>query len=227
MDTCGMVPACPIRSELSFAGIEAGVLHTLLLAAWAGAERCRVPPPRVRVRQMRIHGRCGRRADRGGGASRPRPQQHGSGRPCARRSDDPLATLTALWLLQQPVRRSAFDRALPRLVDPSPGGHRRESAGEVVALIDVRPYASDDGASGWVVSDLSPHLDTGFADAARFRARGVHGLDHSGPADHPAARWTELLILVPAVASRASIWPSTPRPWSPPTSTPALSSWPR
>ncbi len=77
---------------------------------------------------------------------------------------DPLATLTALWLLQQPVRRSAFDRALPRLVDPLTGaGIVEESAGEVVALLDVRPYASDDGASGWVVSDLSPHLDSRIA----------------------------------------------------------------
>ena len=54
-----------------------------------------------------------------------------------------------------------LDRALPGLVDPLIGaGILRESAGEVVALLDMRPYASDDGASGWVVSDLSPHLDT-------------------------------------------------------------------
>jgi predicted RNA methylase len=26
--------------------------------------------------------------------------------------------------------------------------------------MDIRPYASDDGASGWIVSDLSPNLDT-------------------------------------------------------------------
>ena len=74
---------------------------------------------------------------------------------------DPLATLTALWVLQQPAPRPALDRALPGLVDPLIGaGILRESAGEVVALLDMRPYASDDGASGWVVSDLSPHLDT-------------------------------------------------------------------
>jgi methylase of polypeptide subunit release factors len=74
---------------------------------------------------------------------------------------DPLATLTVLWVLQQPVPRPALDRALAGLVDPLIGaGILRESAGEVVALLDIRPYASDDGASGWVVSDLSPHLDT-------------------------------------------------------------------
>jgi methylase of polypeptide subunit release factors len=74
---------------------------------------------------------------------------------------DPLATLTMLWVLQQPVPRAAVDRALVGLVDPLiSAGILRESAAEVVALLDVRPYASDDGASGWVFSDLSPQLDT-------------------------------------------------------------------
>lgn len=74
---------------------------------------------------------------------------------------DPLSTLTMLWVLQQAVPRPAGDRALSGLVDPLIGaGILRESAGEIVALLDIRPYASDDGASGWVASDLSPHLDT-------------------------------------------------------------------
>jgi methylase of polypeptide subunit release factors len=77
---------------------------------------------------------------------------------------EPLATLTALWLLQQPVPRPALDRALPRLVEPLIGaGIVEESAGDIVARLDIRPYGSDDGASGWVVSDLSPHLDTRIA----------------------------------------------------------------
>jgi methylase of polypeptide subunit release factors len=77
---------------------------------------------------------------------------------------DPLAVLTLLWVLQQPVHRTALDRALSGLVEPLIlAGILRESAGEVTALLDIRPYASDDGASGWVVSDLSPNLDTMIA----------------------------------------------------------------
>src|SRR5205085_1191117 len=69
--------------------------------------------------------------------------------------DDPLATLTRLWLLQDDVPRRDLDRALPGLV-PTLAGAGLLDAGEqrVRALVDVRPYASDDGASGWVASDL-------------------------------------------------------------------------
>jgi methylase of polypeptide subunit release factors len=75
--------------------------------------------------------------------------------------NDPLAVLTSVWVLQQPVPRPALERALPDLVDPLLGaGILRESAGEVIALLDIRPYASDDGASGWLASDLAPNLNT-------------------------------------------------------------------
>jgi hypothetical protein len=74
---------------------------------------------------------------------------------------DPLAVLTRLWLLQQTVSLEALDRALPGLVAPLVEAGVLSAAGrEVRAAVDVRPYASDDGASGWVVSDLSPNLDT-------------------------------------------------------------------
>ncbi len=74
---------------------------------------------------------------------------------------DPIATLTALWPLQRPVRRAAAEKALPGLVEPLiSAGVLRGDADEVRAEIDIRPYASDDGASGWIVSDLSPNLDT-------------------------------------------------------------------
>jgi hypothetical protein len=75
--------------------------------------------------------------------------------------DDAIATLTALWPLQQPVPRVAVERALPGLVEPLvAAGILSGTEAEIRAEIDVRPYSSDDGASGWVVSDLSPNLDT-------------------------------------------------------------------
>jgi methylase of polypeptide subunit release factors len=75
--------------------------------------------------------------------------------------DDPLATLTRFWLLQERVRRRDLDRALPDLVPAlARAGILAADEDSVVALVDVRPYASDDGASGWVASDLTPGLDT-------------------------------------------------------------------
>ncbi|MGI3785122.1 MAG: DUF7059 domain-containing protein, partial [Janthinobacterium lividum] len=75
--------------------------------------------------------------------------------------DDPLATLTRLWLLQDRVPRRDLDRALPGLVpDLAQAGILAVDDDDAVALIDLRPYASDDGASGWIASDLTPGLDT-------------------------------------------------------------------
>ena len=73
---------------------------------------------------------------------------------------DPIAILTSLWPLQQPVGRDDAERALPGLVQPLiDAGMLSGSANEVRAEVDIRPYGSDDGAGGWVVSDLSPNLD--------------------------------------------------------------------
>ncbi len=72
---------------------------------------------------------------------------------------DPLATLTRLWLLQVPVGAAAADRALPGLVEPLCAlGLLDRAGGEVRALIDVRPYATED-RDLWVASDLTPGLD--------------------------------------------------------------------
>ncbi len=74
---------------------------------------------------------------------------------------DPLAVLARLWLLQRTVPAGALETALPGLVAPmTAAGFLRRDGDEVRAALDIRPYASDDGASGWVVSDLSPNLDT-------------------------------------------------------------------
>ena len=74
---------------------------------------------------------------------------------------DPLAVLSRLWLLQRPVPVPAWEAALPGLVEPLVAAWMlARDGGEIRAEVDVRPYASDDGAGGWVVSDLSPNLDT-------------------------------------------------------------------
>jgi methylase of polypeptide subunit release factors len=74
--------------------------------------------------------------------------------------DEPLATLTRLWPLQQAVDRAALDQALPGLRAPLvAAGILVDSGGQVGAAIDIRPYASDQGEF-WVASDLTPNLDT-------------------------------------------------------------------
>ncbi len=75
--------------------------------------------------------------------------------------DDALAILTRLWLLQQPVARGSVERALPGLAQTLiNSGILGEQDSMINALIDIRPYASDDGASGWIFADLTPGLDS-------------------------------------------------------------------
>ena len=74
---------------------------------------------------------------------------------------DPLSVLTSLLPLQQPVDRAAVAQALPGLLEPLVAAELLATDGPLVrAMVDIRPYASDDGSTGWVVSDLSPGLDT-------------------------------------------------------------------
>ena len=56
--------------------------------------------------------------------------------------------------------RPLLERALPGLVGPLiESGILATQAREIRASIDIRPYASD-GGDFWVVSDLTPNLDT-------------------------------------------------------------------
>ncbi len=72
----------------------------------------------------------------------------------------PLATLAKLWPLQAPVPVADLDRALPGLREPlAAAGVIAVDQDEARAVIDLRPYGSDDGASGWIFSDLTPGLD--------------------------------------------------------------------
>ena len=108
---------------------------------------------------------------------------------------DPLAILTRLWLLQRPVPAPALEAALPGLVGPLTVAGVLSRDGELVrAEVDVRPYASDDGADGWVVSDLSPNLDT---DVRPIRPDFVLGVSS-------ASTWTS------GWAASTSRWPVRP-----------------
>jgi len=75
--------------------------------------------------------------------------------------EDAQATLIRLWPLQAPVSRAAADAALPGLVEPlgEAGLLTTTADGRIRATVDVRPYGSDDGLQGWVVSDLTPSMD--------------------------------------------------------------------
>jgi hypothetical protein len=73
----------------------------------------------------------------------------------------PLETLVRLWVLQAPVPVRQAEAALGDLVDAlCAGGLLERSVGEVLARVDVRPYATDESAF-WLVSDLTPGLDGG------------------------------------------------------------------
>ena len=72
---------------------------------------------------------------------------------------DPLACLVRLFILQQDVPHDAAAKTLD--VDAAAAaGWLAIDGDRVRALVDIRPYGSpDDGASGYLVSDLTPGLD--------------------------------------------------------------------
>lgn len=77
----------------------------------------------------------------------------------ATRGGTDLATLVRLFALQVAVDRDRADRALPGLVEPLvAAGMLQASAGEVRALVDIRPYG-DELHDWWIVCDPTPGLD--------------------------------------------------------------------
>jgi SAM-dependent methyltransferase len=86
----------------------------------------------------------------------------------------PLATFTKLWPLQATISVDDLDRALPGMrAQLLAAGMIKISYDEVRALIDLRPYGSDDGAAGWVFSDLTPGLDGPMTPVAGDFVLGV------------------------------------------------------
>lgn len=72
--------------------------------------------------------------------------------------DDALAAAIRMWLLRRPVPAGRL-AGLP-LAELEAAGILEIDGGAARALVDLRPYGSpDDGATGWVVSDLAPGLD--------------------------------------------------------------------
>lgn len=72
---------------------------------------------------------------------------------------DPLACLVRLFILQQDVPLEAASAALD-IGEAADAGWLVVHGDTVRALVDIRPYGSpDDGASGYLVSDLTPGLD--------------------------------------------------------------------
>ncbi len=128
----------------------------------------------------------------------------------------PLATLVRLFLLQRAVPVADAERALPGLVDRlTADGLLARTAGEVVARLDCRPYATDDGTDLWVVSDLTPGLDGGpqqvggdlvldvggwaspwpradwVIDLMPYRTRGLYGRPDPDEERFSAETWVE------------------------------------
>lgn len=88
----------------------------------------------------------------------------------------PLSTLVRLWPLQATVSSSDLEAALPGLVVPlCEAGIVEESAGEVRALLDLRPYATEQ-RDLWLLSDLTPGLPGG---RTRTRPDHVLGVSHA------------------------------------------------
>jgi hypothetical protein len=85
----------------------------------------------------------------------------------------PVETLTRLWPLQTAVPVDQVERALPGLLDPlCTAGLLERSVGEVLARVDVRPYAADD-VDLWVASDLTPGLDGRPNEVATDHVLGI------------------------------------------------------
>lgn len=86
----------------------------------------------------------------------------------------PLATLTKLWPLQATIPVDDLARALPGLDEALiTTGLVEVDHDQARASVDLRPYGSDDGASGWIFSDLTPGLDGPMTPVADDFVLGV------------------------------------------------------
>ena len=87
------------------------------------------------------------------------------------------------------------------------------------------PYAADDEPI-WIVSDLTPGLDTVLAPIRPDFVLGVSSASARWPSSPSAARSARRSISAPAAASSRSTWPGTPNASWRPTSTLGRCGWP-
>lgn len=75
-------------------------------------------------------------------------------------AQDALATLIRLFILQRELPAAQVEGALPGLLEPLATHDLLLAGGAGVrAAVDIRPYAADDLADAWIVSDLFAGLD--------------------------------------------------------------------
>ena len=88
-------------------------------------------------------------------------------------AEDPLATLIRLFLLQRDVAAASLDGVID-VEALIAANYLSRAQDRVLAAIDIRPYGSpDDGASGWIASDLTPGLDFTMAPTRPDYVLGV------------------------------------------------------
>ncbi|MEU6854620.1 methyltransferase [Actinacidiphila alni] len=98
----------------------------------------------------------------------------------ATRGGSPLETLVRLFLLQRPVPYDRARAALPRIEEYAADGWLERDGDDVRATVDVRPYAGDDGADWWVVSDLGCAVGgAGGIGAGGPEEAGAAGVDRA------------------------------------------------
>ena len=85
---------------------------------------------------------------------------------------DPLDALVRLFLLQDPVDARTAGLPVDALLA---AGLVERSAGELRAVLDVRPYSEPDGPPWWVVSDLGTGLDGRHRPLDHEHVLGVGG----------------------------------------------------
>lgn len=95
----------------------------------------------------------------------------------ATRGGSPLETLVRLFLLQRPVPYERARAALPHLDAYEADGWLERDGDGVRATADVRPYAGEDGADWWIVSDLG--CAVGGAGGIGGGAQGASGVDRA------------------------------------------------
>ncbi len=178
-------------------------------------------PHRLRRRAggRRLHLRRGRGACSARSPTRPwvaTRRRRGCGVPT---TASPLSTLTRLFLLQARVDERAADRALAGLLDElAAEGFVQRSGGEVVARLDVRPYAAD-GVDLWVVSDLTPASTARPPRWAPTTCSASAPPRRRWPGSPSASRWGTRSTSAPGAACSRCTSRRTPTVSSRPTST--------